>query len=54
MRKYEGKESVIEYFNELMEVVENNREGLPSHLQNIVDTIIELITSTLYKLKKLS
>jgi len=30
------------------------REGFPSHLQNIIDTVIELQTSTLYKLKFLS
>jgi len=53
MKKYEGKEMVINYFNELLKMIEENREGLPSHLQNIVDTIVELITSTLYKLKRL-
>jgi hypothetical protein len=54
IQKYDGKESVIEYFESLMDIVNNNREGLPSHLQNIIDTINELITSTLYKLRKLS
>lgn len=53
MKKYEGKEMVINYFDELLKMIEENREGLPSHLQNIVDTIVELITSTLYKLKRL-
>lgn len=53
VQKYQGKEMVIGYFEELLGIVEDNREGLPSHLQNIVDTIVELITSTLYKLKHL-
>ena len=52
--KYEGKEQVVSYFEDLMSLIEKNREGLPSHLQNIVDTIVELITSTLYKIKFLA
>lgn len=52
--KYEGKEQLISYFEELMLMIEENRDGLPSHLQNIVDTIVELITSTLYKIKFLA
>ena len=52
--KYDGKEVVIKYFEDLMRIVDENREGLPSHLQNIIDTVNELITSTLYKLRKLS
>jgi len=53
LRRYEGKESVIDYFEQLILVIQENREELPSHIQNIIDTVIELITSTLYKLKKL-
>jgi len=52
--KYEGKEQVVSYFEDLMSMIEKNREDLPSHLQNIVDTIVELITSTLYKIKFLA
>lgn len=52
--KYEGKGQLISYFEELMAMIEKNREDLPSHLQNIVDTIVELITSTLYKIKFLA
>lgn len=52
--KYEGKEQVVSYFEDLMSLIEKNREDLPSHLQNIVDTIVELITSTLYKIKFLA
>lgn len=54
IEKYESVEKVISYFESLMSMIEQNREGLPSHLQNIVDTIVELITSTLYKLKFLA
>jgi hypothetical protein len=52
--KYEGKEQVVSYFEDLMSLIEKNRKDLPSHLQNIVDTIVELITSTLYKIKFLA
>lgn len=52
--KYEGKEQIISYFEDLMSMIEKNRKDLPSHLQNIVDTIVELITSTLYKIKFLA
>lgn len=52
--KYEGKEQIVSYFEDLMSMIEKNREDLPSHLQNIVDTIVELITSTLYKIKFLA
>ena len=49
--RYEYKEQMIAYFEGLMGEINMCRDGLPSHLQNIVDTIIELITSTLYKIK---
>lgn len=51
---YEGKEQVIEYFQELFDIIEGNRENLPSVIQSIVDEIQELIMSTLYKIKKLN
>jgi len=52
--RYDSKEQVIAYFEGLMGEINMCREGFPSHLQNIIDTIIELITSTLYKLKFLN
>lgn len=52
--KYQSKEQVVSYFEDLMSMIEKNRKDLPSHLQNIVDTIVELITSTLYKIKFLA
>ena len=54
MSNYSGKESVIEYFEELLEIVRNLTEEYPSYLRNLIDDIEVLITSTLYKLKKLS
>ena len=52
---YTNKQQVIQYFEGLMKSVETLRsENLDSYLQNIIDTIIELISSTLYKLKYLN
>jgi hypothetical protein len=55
--KYYKKEDddTIKYFEGLVKYVELTRERLPqdSYLQNQVDTIVELIQSTLYKLKNL-
>jgi len=48
-------DDTIKYFEGLVKYVELTREKLPqdSYLQNQVDTIVELIQSTLYKLKNL-
>ena len=48
-------DDTIKYFEGLVKYVELTRERLPqdSYLQNQVDTIVELIQSTLYKLKNL-
>jgi len=45
-------EDVIEYFKALLNAVENNRNSFAqdSYLQNQIDTVVELLTSTLYKL----
>lgn len=52
---YTNKQQVIQYFEGLMKSIETLRsENLDSYLQNIIDTIIELISSTLYKLKYLN
>lgn len=51
IEKYESGEQVIQFFEMLMGVVNEGREDLPPYLQNIVDTIIELIRQTIYKLK---
>ena len=54
MVNYSGKESVVDYFEELLENVKNLTEEYPSYLRNLIDDIEVLITSTLYKLRKLS
>lgn len=45
--------SPIEFMISLLEYVENNRDDLPqdTYLQNIVDEIVQTITSTLNKLR---
>jgi hypothetical protein len=54
MVSYSGKESVIEFFEDLLNFVRDVTENYPSYLKNVVDEIEVLITSTLYKLRKLS
>lgn len=54
MIPYSGKEDIIAFFDELLNTVKDITKDYPSFLKNIVDEIEVLITSTLYKLKKLS
>lgn len=51
-----GEDTVLSYFETLLKTVETNRKvvGADSDLQNIVDEVISLIKSTIYKLKFLS
>jgi hypothetical protein len=52
IKKYGGKEMIISYFENLKKIIDSNRESADgSHLQNIIDEIVELIASTLYKIK---
>jgi hypothetical protein len=50
---YKDNAQVIIYFKALLKTVENLRSSVAndSYLQNQVDMVIELITSTLYKLR---
>ena len=49
---YKSTEQVINYFKELDENIEKNRKSVKeSYIQNQIDTVQELIYSTLYKLK---
>ena len=53
--EYTDKNQVVTYFEALYAKVETLRQGnKDSYLQNQIDTVIELIQSTLYKLKCLS
>jgi len=52
---YNGQQQIVQYFEALMNTVDTLRQGIEdSYLQNQIDTITELIQSTLYKLKFLS
>ena len=53
--EYQSCEAIQEYFRALNTTIEVLRQDIPdSYLQNQIDTITELIQSTLYKLKFLS
>ena len=52
MVDYKSNDQLLKYFKELLEIISNNRDSVKeSYLQNQIDTIEELINSTLYKLK---
>jgi hypothetical protein len=50
--EYKSNEQVIKYFKALDTMIDKNRKGIKeSFIQNQIDTIQELIFSTLYRLK---
>jgi len=52
LENYESVKQLISYFEGLNDVIETSRKSIKeSYLQNQIDTIQELIFSTLYKLK---
>ena len=52
MEQYSNGKKTINYFMELLKVIEENRESVEdSYIQNQIDTVQELINSTVYKLK---
>ncbi len=52
MSNYESVKQLISYFEELDSIIEKNRKNIKeSYIQNQIDTVQELIFSTLYKLK---
>ena len=52
MVDYKSNDQLIKYFKELLKIISDNRDSVKeSYLQNQIDTIEELINSTLYKLK---
>jgi DNA-binding ferritin-like protein len=53
LQEFQNCEEVISYFETLYIYVEKSRQMLPqdSYIQNQVDEIVALITSTLYKLR---
>ena len=51
-QSYKNKNQVLKYFTSLLNIIEKNRDSVDdSYIQNQIDTIQELINSTLYKLK---
>ena len=52
IEKYKNCKKTISYFERLLEIIEENRDSVEdSYLQNQIDTVQELINSTIYKLK---
>lgn len=55
MVSYKNKKQVLSYFTQLLNTIEENRESVEdSYIQNQIDTVQELIYSTMYKLKFLN
>jgi hypothetical protein len=54
--EFEIEKEPVRYFKALQKYVDESRKHLPkdSELQNIIDEILDLINSTLYKLQNLS
>jgi len=54
LEDYKGSEQLISFFKDLADIITKNRKSVKdSYLQNQIDTIEELIYSTLYKLRNL-
>jgi len=52
MEQYSNGKKTIAYFAELLKIIDENRESVEdSYIQNQIDTVQELINSTVYKLK---
>jgi DNA-binding ferritin-like protein len=54
VEQYKGKEESIQYFEDLVSMVEKKRKSIKeSWIQNQIDNVCQLIYGTLYKLKNL-
>jgi len=52
VESYTDSEKVLSYFEMILNAVKEGRETIEStHLQNILDEVITLVTKTMYKLK---
>lgn len=52
MSDYKSNGQLLSYFKELLKIISDNRDSVKeSYLQNQIDTVEELINSTVYKLK---
>jgi hypothetical protein len=54
IEQYRNGKKTISYFERLLDIIENNRDSVDdTYIQNQIDTVQELINSTIYKLKYL-
>lgn len=52
VEQYRNNKKTISYFERLLDIIEENRDSIDdSYIQNQIDTVQELINSTIYKLK---
>jgi hypothetical protein len=52
IEQYRNNKKTISYFERLLDIIEENRDSVEdSYIQNQIDTVQELINSTVYKLK---
>lgn len=52
IEQYKNGKKTISYFERLLDIIEENRDSVDdSYIQNQIDAIVELITSTIYKLR---
>ena len=52
INQYKNKNKTISYFERLLDIIDENRDSVEdSYIQNQIDTVQELINSTVYKLK---
>jgi hypothetical protein len=52
IEQYRNNKKTISYFERLLDIIDENRDSVDdSFIQNQIDTVQELINSTLYKLK---
>jgi hypothetical protein len=52
IEQYRNNKKTISYFERLLDIIEENRDSVEdSYIQNQIDTVQELINSTIYKLK---
>jgi len=52
IEQYKNNKKTISYFERLLDIIDENRDSVEdSYLQNQIDTVQELINSTIYKLK---
>jgi hypothetical protein len=52
IEQYRNNKKTISYFERLLDIIDENRDSVEdSYIQNQIDTVQELINSTVYKLK---